>query len=206
MNIKRIKQLEARFLSRYPEGFFSEELIPMGKKFKLQKHVDYVHKVCSKEYLKLGLSIFFDVTKVVQNSGMVSVFEKMRFRDLMKEYDNTEKILFLEAIYNLIHLDEELGFNQLYDMLSPYKLAKWPIITCYRAYYNKDYDVFVKPTTVKKIIKFLELEEVVYTPRVNYEFYKRYREYLNEMKKHVSEDSIKPSNPAFSGFLMMTIE
>ena len=205
MNIKKIKQLEARFLSRYHEGFKSDELKTIGKKHNLSKLVDYTHQVCSTENLKKGLSIFFDVTKVISKSSMVSVFEKMRFRDLVKEFDNTEKILFLEAIYNLIHLDEELGFNQLYDMLAPYKLAKWPIITCYRAYYNINYDVFVKPTTVKKILKFMEIEDIKYTPKVNYEFYAKYRDYINEMKNHVDE-SLRPNNPAFSGFFMMTIE
>ena len=151
MNVKRIKQLEARFLSRYNDGFDSDEMKEIRKKHNLSKLVDYIHNVCSEENLKQGLNIFFDVTKIISKSSMVSVFEKMRFRDLVKEFDNNEKILFLEAIYNLLHLDEELGFNQLVDMLAPYKLAKWPIITCFRAYYNMNYDVFVKPTTVKKL-------------------------------------------------------
>ncbi len=204
MNINKLIRLESDFLHRYPQGFNDEEMQKAKKKHKVSKVSEYLKKVCSKENMKLGLSAYDDIIKVVSRSSMVSVFEKMGFRDLAKEFDNTEKYFLLESVYELIHGNEEKGFNMMISLLEPYKLAKWPIITVWRAYWNLDYDVFVKPTTVKKVISYLELEDIKYTPKVNYEFYVKYRIYINELKKHI-DMSLKPNNPAFSGFLMMTI-
>jgi hypothetical protein len=204
VNINKLIRLESDFLHRYPQGFNDEEMQKAKKKHKVSKVSEYLKKVCSKENMKLGLSAYDDIIKVVSRSSMVSVFEKMGFRDLAKEFDNTEKYFLLESVYELIHGNEEKGFNMMISLLEPYKLAKWPIITVWRAYWNLDYDVFVKPTTVKKVISYLELEDIKYTPKVNYEFYVKYRIYINELKKHI-DMSLKPNNPAFSGFLMMTI-
>ena len=204
MNINKLIRLESEFLHQYPNGFKSEEMVKVKKKHNLNKVTEYLKKVCSKENMKLGLSVYDDVIKVVSKSSMVSVFEKMKFRDLAKELDNLDKHFLKDSIYELIHGDEENGFNMMISLLAPYKLAKWPIITVWRAYWNIEYDVFVKPTTVKKIINYLELEDIKYTPKVNYDFYKKYRVYINELKKNVIP-SLKPNNPAFSGFLMMTI-
>ena len=204
MNINKLIRLESDFLLQYPEGFESEEMIKINKKHNLYKVSEYLKRVCSKENMKLGLSVYDDVIKVVSKSSMVSIFEKMNFRDFAKELDNLEKHFLMDSIYELIHGEEEQGFNMMISLLAPYKLAKWPIITVWRAYWNLDYDVFVKPTTVKKIITYLELEGIKYTPRVNYDFYHKYRIYINELKENVIP-SLRPNNPAFSGFLMMTI-
>lgn len=202
----KIGYLEHTFLSRFPNGFYNEEIKKSSKKHNIGKHVDYIHNVCSKENLRLGLSVYNDVIKVVLRSSMVSVFEKMRFRDLMREFDDMEKRLFLESVYQLLHGDEEEGFNDMVNLLLPFKLAKWPIITVWRAYYNIHEDVFVKPTTVKKILKYLEVDDFQYKPKVTYEFYKKYRVFLNSLKQYVEHPSLIISNPAFSGFFMISIE
>ncbi|AIO19712.1 hypothetical protein KQ51_01838 [Candidatus Izimaplasma bacterium HR1] len=204
MNLKKLKLLEREFLIKYPDGWQTEELKEMGKKFKLQKHIDYVHKVCSKENMKQGLGAYKDVMKVVSISAMVSVFEKVKFRDFVKEIDDTDKHEIMGSIFEMLHGDEEEGFNRLVSLLSFYKLAKWPIISVWLAYYDVNYQVFVKPTTVKKIINHLELEDIKYNSKPNYEFYTKYRKYLNELKTHVDK-KVQVSNPAFSGFFMMTI-
>lgn len=206
MNLSKLKKLELEFLSQYPEGFNTPSMKKISKKHNLNKHVDYIHEVCSIENFKKGIKIFPEVCKVVQKSSMVSVFEKIRFRDMMGDFDKNEKLLFLEAVYELIHGNEKSGFNQLVAVLTPYKLAKWPLVTVWRAYYNSNKDVFIKPTTVKKIITYLELEDIKYTSKVNYGFYRKYRTYLNKLKRNVEHKSIKPNNPAFSGFLMVTIK
>lgn len=205
MNIKRLKQSEARFFSTYKQGFNDEELKKVGKKHNIQKHVDNIHNLCSKESFKQGLNIYEELTKIVLKSSLVSVFEKVKFRDLVKEFDLTERKLFIEAIYELIHGDEQYGFEAMVNLLLPYKLAKWPIITIFRAYYFPHDDIFIKPTTVKNVIKTFELEDIKYTPKVNYDFYQKYRIYFNEMKKHV-DPNLAPNNPAFSGFLMITMD
>lgn len=204
MNINKLIRLESDFLFQYPKGFDSDEMLQIKKKHNLNKVTEYLKRVCSKENMKLGLSVYDDIIKVVSRSSMVSVFEKMKFRDLARELDNIEKHFLLDSIYELIHGNEEQGFNMMISLLEPYKLAKWPILTVWRAYWDVEYDVFIKPTTVKKIISYLELEDIKYSPKANYDFYKKYRIYINELKKNVVP-SLKPNNPAFSGFLMMTI-
>ena len=204
MNLNKLDLLEREFLARFPEGWNTEELVQIGKKHKLQKHIDYIHKVCAKENMQQGLSVYMDVMKVVSNSSMVSVFEKVRFRDFVKEIDDTDKHELMGSIFEMLHGDEEEGFTRLISLLSFYKLAKWPIITVWLAYWDVDYQVFVKPTTVKKIINYLELEDISYSSKANYQFYTKYRAYINELKKHVDK-RIQTSNPAFSGFFMMTI-
>lgn len=205
MNLGKLKYLEHKFLRAYPQGFASEEMKVISKKHKVGKAADYVIKTCSKENLSRGLEVVEDVAKIVTKSSMVSVFEKVKFRDLIKEFDNIEKLMFLDAVYENIHGDEETGFNLLVDLLSPYKLAKWTIITVFRAYYNLDYDVFMKPTTVKNIIRYMELNDIKYVVKPNFELYGKYRDYINTMKKEV-DASLSPNNPAFSGFLMITVE
>jgi len=205
MNNNKLKALESSFLNQYPQGFDTEEMVKIGKKHNVKKLQEYVHTVLSKDNMKKGLKVFDEIMKIVTKSSMVSVFEKVKFRDLVREFDNNEKHHLLSAIYENIHGDEQLGFDMLVGALLPYKLAKWPLITVFRAYYNLDYDVFVKPTTVKKVIKFLEIDDIEYTSKPNFDFYSRYRKYINDMKQEVSK-SLSPNNPAFSGFLMITIQ
>jgi len=206
MNEKKLLKLEQEVLSKYPDGFDAPEMKKIGKKHNLSKLVDYIHEHCSEENLSNGISVYNDVVKIVSKSSMVSVFEKMRFRDFARELDKTEKAEFLETISELLHGNQKLGFNNLIRLLTPYKLAKWPLITVWRAYYYPSKDVFVKPTTVKKIISHLDIKDIKYTPQVNYAFYRKYKSYLTSMKKVVKTKSLKPNNPAFSGFLMMTIK
>lgn len=204
MNIEKLKRVESDFLLHYPKGFESDELINVKKKHNLYKISNYLKNVCSKDNMKLGLSVYDDIMKVISRSSMVSIYEKMDFRDLVKELDDIDKLFLLDSIYELIHGDEELGFKMMISLLEPYKLAKWPILTVWRAYWNLEYDVVIKPTTVKKIIKYLELENIKYTPKANYEFYNKYRKYINEIKNNVIP-SLRPNNLTFTGFLMMTI-
>ena len=79
------------------------------------------------------------------------------------------------------------------------------MVSVFFAYVNPEYDVFLKPTTVKNILKYFEVKEFKYNPKPTYAFYKSYRSFINDLKADVPEE-LKPNNPAFSGFLMMTIE
>lgn len=204
MNYKKLKILELNFLAVHKEGFNSEEMKQISKKHNVQKVETFVKETCSIDNLLNNYKAIDDIVKIVSKSSMVSVFEKMKFRDLMKELNEIEKQLFVDAIFENIHGDEEKGFRELYNLLEPYKLAKWPLITVFRAYYNLNYDVFIKPTTVKKVIKYLELDDITYTSKPNFDFYQKYRSYINLIKMKV-DISLRPNNPAFSGFLMINI-
>lgn len=203
MNIDKLKQLEKEFLHVYPDGFDSEAMQEGARKHKIGPTAKFFEQALSETSLESGLDAIEDVVKCITKSSMVSVFEKVRFKDLIKGISKDEKFFLLDAIYENVHGDEEKGFNMMIELLSKYKLAKWPILTVFRTYMNLDHDVLIKPTTVKKVIKHLELD-LTYSPSPTYAFYNKYREYINEMKKHVAK-SLQPNNPAFSGFLMITI-
>lgn len=203
MNVKKLKQLEKEFFYVYPKGFETETLEEVKKKHKLDKTSFFFKQVCSKESLESGVDAIEDIVRAVTRSSMVSVFEKVKFKDMIKGVSNDELFTLLDAINENVYGNEEEGFSSLVSFLAKYKMAKWPLITVFRAYIYPEYDVLMKPTTVKKIVNYLELD-LVYDSKPSYRFYSNYRSYILDMKTHV-DSRIATSNAAFSGFLMMTI-
>lgn len=204
MNIRKLKDLEFEFFKDHPEGFDGDEFSKISKRHNIEKRTKYVHETCTPDNLSKGSRIYKEVAKVVTSSSMVSVFEKMRFRDLANDLSIIEKLQFVDGVNHLLHGNEKKGFYMLVSVLEPYKLAKWTIISSFLAYNDPQYQVFMKPTTIKKILHYLEIEDIKYTPKPDYGFYKKYREYINEMKMEV-DFRVRPNNPAFTGFLMMML-
>ena len=204
MNIEKLKQLEEKFLIRYPEGFNDPELKKHGKKHKVEKHIDNIKTVCTPENLRKGHRVFKDVAKIVTSSSLVSVFEKVRFRDFASDLNQSEQTEYVRGVYELIHGKQKEGFHILVDLLSTHNLAKWPIISIYRAYYFINKDVFMKPTNIKKILKHLDIDDIKYVTKPDYSFYNKYRKYINDMKKEVSKE-LKANNLLFGAFLMLSI-
>lgn len=205
MNREKLKLAEKMFLSRYPEGFASPEMLEIGKKHKMNKMVKMTQEGLAEDEFANTDAVLESMRKIVTSSSMVSVFEKPKFRDLLKDLTIDERDMLADGLKNSLHGDQKRGFEQMIAVLLPYKLAKWTLLTVCLVYYRPDYEVFIKPTTVKGIIDFLELEGVKYSPKASYEFYAAYREQMNEMKELVDE-SLRESNAAFSGFLMMSLE
>lgn len=165
----------------------------------------FAQEVLCEDALDRELEAMDNITKLISKSSLVSVFEKVKFRNLIQESDDLFKRDIVGAIRVMLHENEETGFTQLVNLLAPYQLAKWPIITVLLTYYRPKQDVFVKPTTVKQIIQVMELEDIHYTSKVNYDFYRTYRSALLDMMQHVNPE-LSISNGHFSGFLMMTME
>jgi len=90
------------------------------------------------------------------------------------------------------------------DLLKREKLVKWSLMTVCQTYFHPQQDVFVKPTTVKGVIEYFELENLQYRPTPSWAFYEAYRSAFLDMKARVDK-SLSPTNAAFSGFLWMTI-
>lgn len=204
MNYEKLKEAEEKFFMDYPEGFNDPEMIKIGKKHKLGKISEFANEVFAKDKFEDVDQIVEDMIKLVSKSSMVSLFEKPKFRDGVRSFTRDEREILVKAVYELIHGNEELGFNMLLDLLTAYKLAKWTLISVFRCYMYPEYDLLFKPTTVKGIIAKYEIEDLVYKARPSYDFFVRYRDVINEMKKHV-DPSLSPNNPSFSGFLMMTM-
>ncbi len=205
MDVKKLRTLEKKFLEEYPEGFQSEELLAIGKKHKMEKMKTFVEENFEKDKFDDVEDIMIHFTKLISMSSLVSVFEKAKFKDLVKVLSPEEKGLFVKGIYEFLYGEQALGFEMQIDVLGNYKLAKWPILTVIGVYSSPDYEVLVKPTTVKAILKYFEIEEFKYSPKASYEFYQAYRAFIKELRNHTNE-TLKVETAAFCGFLMMSME
>lgn len=205
MNREKLKLAEKTFLSRYPDGFESPEMLEIGKKHKLEKMTKMAIEGLSEDKFEDTDALLETMRKIVTSSSMVSVFEKPKFRDLLKDLSAGEKAELADGLKNSLHGDQAKGFEQMISVLLQYKLAKWTLLTVCLVYYRPDEEVFIKPTTVKNTITYFELEGLKYSPTASWEFYNLYREQINKMKSIVDE-RLNVDNAAFSGFLMMSME
>lgn len=205
MNLKKLKQAEAAFFDRYPGGFANPEMIEIRKKHKLDKMIQLTQDSFVKRNFKLPELIAENMIKIVTRSSLISVFEKPRFRDVVRSLPPNHKKSLAQGLGELLHGSEQLGFDTVLEVLRTGKLAKWSLMTICQTYYRPQIEVFVKPTTVKGIIEFFEIKNLQYRPTPTWAFYNEYRDLINEMKTKV-DSSLSPYNVAFSGFLMRSIQ
>ncbi|QDF28782.1 hypothetical protein [Halarcobacter anaerophilus] len=205
MNLEKLKDLEAEFLDRYPKGFKDEYFFPTMKKFSPEKLEIFAKEALKKENFSNPNLVVEGFFKTVQKSVMVSLFDKLKLRDAIISLNSYEKDMLSIEIYELLYGRKKDGFEGLVEFLSEYQLAKWTILSIvpYSLHRKKEY--FIKPTTTKNIIKYLEIKDVVYKPKPSFEFYKNYTKTLNEMKKHLNKN-LTFDNAVFTGFLKVAIE
>ena len=205
MNLQKLKEAEANFLAFYPKGFEDEALLPIIKRHNTEGIGKSVRELFAPDRFSRTEEICESFAKIVSKSSLISLFEKPKVRDMVKRMSMEQQDMFAIGLYELLHGNQEKGFAVLVDVLSIYKLAKWSIVTLIPYYYARDKAFFIKPTTTKDILKFFEIEGIVYKPRPTYEFYERYTKVLREMKSQVSP-MIGADNAGFTGFLMMTMK
>ena len=204
MNIEVLKEAEKRFMHDYPGGFNNPEMVEIGKKHKVSKFVTQAQLAFARENFKDDDFILSEMNKLVGRSSMVSMFEKPKFRDMVKQLNDDEKARMSGGLFELLHGNEQTGFEQLLYELQKQKLGKWTMMSVFLFYFNPQSEVFVKPTTTKLVIEKLGLD-LKYSPKPTWEFYKKYRIQINSMKALV-DPSLSPNSAAFSGFLMMTLK
>ena len=204
MNLKRLKQAEAEFLARYPGGFNHPDMITIGKKHNVGKMTEQAKELLSKKSFQKTGPVLDSLIKIVSRSSMVSMFEKPKFRDYVNGLDRDEREALAMGFHLLLHGKQQRGFDIIIDILARGKLAKWSLVTICPNYMKPLDEVFVKPTTAKNVIKYLELENLDYKPRPSWAFYEEFRRQILAMKEKV-DPSISPSNAAFTGFLMMSL-
>ncbi|MBI9011877.1 MAG: hypothetical protein JEZ08_06560 [Clostridiales bacterium] len=200
----KLKVLEEKFYDHYPTGFDCEEMRNIEKKHELDKFLEQTHEKFSVEAFQ-STDVIESFYRVINASTLVSRFEKPAFKNFMSIISDAETELLKEGLFEFLHGDEEKGFNIMVEVMTVHKVAKWPILTVLRAYYYPQEDLVIKPTTVKKILKYFDVTDIHYTSKPNYQFYADYRIFINNLKKKASK-GVKSNNPAFSGFLMMMIE
>lgn len=205
MNLQKLKIAEESFFTFYPKGFEDEALLPIIKRHNTAKIGESVRELFAPEKFSRTEEIGESFAKIVSKSSLISLFEKPKVRDMVKQMSMEQQDMFAIGLYELLHADHEKGFRILVDVLSIYKLAKWSIVTLIPYYYARDKEFFIKPTTTKDIIKFFEINGLEYKPKPTYEFYVRYTQILQEMKLQV-RPMISQDNAGFTGFLMMAMK
>ena len=208
MNLDKLKQAEADFLARYEGGFAHPELAAIGKKHNMDRMISNVQEAFRENRFGNSGRVVSDMEKLISRASMVSLFEKPKFRSFVKSLDLAEKEFLASGLHNRLHGNQQgqqQGFDMMVSILANYKLAKWTLVSILPVYFHPNAEVFIKPTTTKAVIEFLELKDIQYNPRPNWEFYNRYRKAILEMKDKVSA-TLSPNNAAFTGFLMMVIK
>jgi hypothetical protein len=205
MNLEKLKQAEEAFLQRYPGGFSNPEIIAIrNRKHKPDKMIALARESFSKERFLHPDQILQSMVKVISRASIISVFEKLGFRDFVNEFPPQRADLLAGGLQELLHGREQVGFQIILDVLNDGKLARWALMTVCQTYFHPQRDVFVKPTTVKGVIQYFELKNLHYNPNPSWAFYEAYRAAFHEMKSRVDK-SLSPTNPAFSGFLLMSV-
>ncbi len=205
MNLNKLKQAEETFLQRYPGGFHNPELMSIRKKkHNVDNMILFAQEHFSKRNFKFSDQIVADMAKMISRSSVLSVFEKTRFKEFAETLFPAEKALLSNGSKELLHGNEQVGFEIILDLLKSRKLAKWSLMTISQTYFHPQRDVLVKPMTVKGIIQHFELNDLEYKPTPSWGFYDAYRSAIHVMKSQVDE-SLAPTNAAFSWFLLLSL-
>lgn len=205
MNLEKLKELEEEFLYQYPTGFQDAHFFPTMKKFNPEKLEAFSRENLKKEDFSNPNLVVENFFKIIQKSVMVSLFDKLKFKDMIVSLNSYEKDMLSIEIYEFLHGNKKEGFEGLVEFLEQYKLAKWTIISVVPYYMNREKEYFIKPTTTKNILKYMQIKDIAYKPKPTFEFYDTYSKYLDEMKVNV-DNSLCFDNAAFTGFLRIAIE
>jgi CRISPR/Cas system-associated endoribonuclease Cas2 len=205
MNIEKLKEYESEFLEQYPNGFDDRNFSTIMKTYKPLKLEEFAKDALKKENFQNPSLIVDGFLKVVQKSVFVSVFDKLKLKDMIATLNSYEKDMLSIEIYELLYGNKKKGFEGLVEFLSEYKLAKWTIISVVPYCINRHQDYFIKPTTTKNIIKTFELEDCIYKTIPSFEFYDKYTKALDIMKSSIDK-SLSPDNVGFTAFLKVAIE
>ena len=205
MNLEKLKDLESEFLNSYPEGFKDDNFFPTIQKFNPQKLEDFAKNALKKENFSNPNLLIEGFFKTVQKSVMVSLFDKLKLKDAIASLNSYEKDMLSIEIYEFLYGNKKDGFEGLVEFLAQYNLAKWTIVSVTPYCINRHNEYFIKPTTTKMIIKYFELNDLIYKPKPSFEFYQKYAKVLDEMKSNL-HDSLTFDNVAFTSFLKVAIE
>jgi len=207
MNIQKLKEAEAAFLSRFPQGFDDPDpwMGKIRKSHNVDRLADFTRANLTEATLSQPQRFADTLLKIVSRSSMVSRFEKPPFREFLDALSSKDKRHLAEAFRKrLFGRKQHEGFEVIVELLARYKLARWSLVSAVPFYFAPLQEAFVKPSTARKIVSFLELEDLQYHPRPDWSFYVGYRKLILNIKKQV-DPSLTPNNAATTGFLMATM-
>lgn len=204
MNIRKLKEAEAGFLQQFPMGFDDPEMARIRKSHNVGQVERFAQAQLTPLHFHQPASLCDDALRIVSRSSMVSRFEKPAFRHFIEAMNSDDKSQFAAALeLRLYGRNKRKGFEEMCEMLAPFKLAKWSIVSAIPFYFAPTREAFVKPTTAKRIINYLEVTDLEYRPAPTWAFYDGYRKLLREVERNVSP-SLAPNFAALTGFLMMS--
>ena len=205
MNLRKLKEAEAAFLARFPEGFADPGLEQIRKRHNIGRLSEFVSESLTPMVFSQPKKFADVLLKIVSRSSMVSRFEKPPFREFLAAQSSKELGRLADSFKKrLIGRRKREGFEELVDLLAPYKLARWSLVSAVPFYFAPTKEAFVKPTTAKRIVAFLEVDELHYRPRPDWAFYDGYRRLILDIRDEV-DPSLTASNAAITGFLMSTM-
>ena len=96
-----------------------------------------------------------NMIRIISRASMVSLFEKPKFKDFARSLSAADKKLLAGGLKKFLHGDRQKGFEAILGILASGRLAKWSLLTIIPNYFSPPQEVFVKPTTAKGVIAFL---------------------------------------------------
>jgi hypothetical protein len=202
VNIRRLKEAEAAFLAQFPQGFNDPGMEKIRKSHNVEKLAAFARANLTHATLSQPLKFADVLLKIVSRSSMVSRFEKPPFREFLDALSSNEKRQLAAAFRKrLFGRKKPDGFEEIVELLARHKLARWSLVSAVPFYFAPAKEAFVKPTTAKRIVAFLEMDDLHYHARPDWTFYEGYRRLIFDIKKHV-DSNLTPNNAATTGFLM----
>ena len=204
MNLRKLEQAEAAFLARFPQGFADPGLEKIRKSHNVDRLADFARTHLTGQAALSRPQGFVDtLQKIVSRSSMVSRFEKAPFRAFLDALDSKDKRRLTDAFgKRLFGRKKREGFDEIVELLARYKLARWSLVTAVPFYFAPSKEAFVKPSTARRIVTFLEVDDLQYNPRPSWAFYVGYRKRKCLISRRAVDSSLTPNNAAATGFLM----
>ncbi len=180
-----MNNIELAFLEQFPNGLQDENWILLGKKHNMKTiHQIYENEFSAKNMKKLIKDKKYKkicelATEIVQKATIISVFEKIAFKNYIANEPIHEP--FAKFLYDLLYNFSEENFDNMVNILEAYKgqknanPCKWPVITAFIALRYPNEHVFVKPTTVKANAKILKMD-IEYKSKPNFNTYTKVKD------------------------------
>ena len=206
MNIKKLKQAEADFLARFPGGFADPGLERVRKSHNVDRLADFTRSHVTEAALSRPHAFAETLLTIISRSSMVSRFEKPPFKEFLLGLSSTELRRLAAAFKErLFGRKKQQGFDDIVELFAHHRLARWSLVSAVPFYLAPSKEAFVKPSTARTIVTFLDMaEDLHYRPRPDWSFYRAYRRLILDIKKHV-DPSLTPHNAATTGFLMVSM-
>ncbi len=204
MNLEKLWEAEAAFFQAYPQGFADPAIEAIRRKHNVDRLIRYTQENLTRVNCNNPEFVADTFWKVISRSSMVSHFEKPRFRDFLDALGSADKRALAFAVEQRLYGRKQQGFERILEMLAHHRIAKWSVISALPSYFAPRREVFVKPTTVKRILTALEVEDLHYRATPSWSFYRGFRALMADVRRQVSP-KLSPSNAALTGFLMMSL-